>query len=298
MAKRKNRNAQAPRPAGTPASSAATENPIGTPIEGAGGPATPGQPAETIRPAAGGTGAEGGAAQSLPGDSGAGDGGVAMAGLNDEQGRQNESGLASGTASGAGAEVDGATAGDTGHNDGDGSADGQNEDASGNAGSAPGSSDGTAAPHTDESATGIEPAAVDYVVAAAETASFFAVEHLTEFFEIDPDEIDRVNSLAGLPHSASTNAMAELLRKIGRDRATPQVLLQQLVLLKHRHTAEATRAETLVVRIFSSIVAELDEFEREFRAEQEARSRHIEQQPPTPLEDTILEGIGDSFDTY
>ncbi|MCJ9696908.1 hypothetical protein MOV76_35690 [Rhizobium sp. PRIMUS64] len=90
--------------------------------------------------------------------------------------------------------------------------------------------------------------------------------------------------------------MAKLLREIGRDRATPEVLMQQLKLLKHRETAAATRAELALVRIFSAVVVELDQFEKDWQAEQEA-AKPKPDPVPVPLEETTLEGVDGPMDT-
>lgn len=108
-------------------------------------------------------------------------------------------------------------------------------------------------------------------------------------FPLERDEVERMQDIAGNARGSGVE-MAKLLRQIGRDRATPEVLMQQLKLLKHRETAAATRAELMLVRIFSTVVAELDQFEKDWAAEQEAAKPQPEA-PPLPIEETTYRAV-------
>ncbi|MGG7535340.1 hypothetical protein [Rhizobium sp. 12,4] len=221
-------------------------------------------------------------------------------GLGDDQGRTNESGLAAGqapeTAAGGAAigpgntadpaAVDGGPdAGSAGvQNDADGSADG--DAGAGNAGEASGSA-GTEDPAVD--------APIDLNVMAAEQAAFMVLDQLLELYELE--EVKRLQALFSTDGYDVPNAISGLVRKIGRDRAMPHVVLQELVLRKHREDVPPTRAELMLARIFTTVLVELDQFEKDWQADLEA-AKPKPAPEPVPLDETTLEGVDGPMDTY
>lgn len=92
--------------------------------------------------------------------------------------------------------------------------------------------------------------------------------------------------------------MAELIRKIGA-RATPEVLVQQLIIKKHRPQGPMRRPEALAIRTFASVLMDLDAYAAELKAEAE-KVTAAEAAPPKPLpiEDTTMEPADGPLETW
>ena len=91
--------------------------------------------------------------------------------------------------------------------------------------------------------------------------------------------------------------LALFIRKIGH-RATPQVLGQQLRILKYRESPNLSKSETIAVSAFAHVLMEFDEFARS-EAEKIAAAANMPPQPaPLPVEETTMEPVDDPFDTW
>lgn len=156
--------------------------------------------------------------------------------------------------------------------------------------------DGTAQPTlgepVDQSDLVDEP--LDLAVMAAEQAAYLVLDQLLELYELP--EAKRLQLLFSSNDYDVPNAISALTRKIGRDRAMPHVVLQELVLRKHREDVPPTRAELMLARVFTTVLVELDQFEKDWAAEQEA-AKPKPDPVPVPLEETTLEGVDGPMDT-
>lgn len=121
------------------------------------------------------------------------------------------------------------------------------------------------------------------------------LDQLLELYELP--EAKRLQTLFSSDGYEVPNAISVLVRKIGRDRAMPHVVLQELVLRKHREAVEPTRAELMLARIFTTVLCELDQFEKDWQAEQEA-AKPKPDPVPVPLDETTLEGVDGPMDTF
>jgi len=91
--------------------------------------------------------------------------------------------------------------------------------------------------------------------------------------------------------------MAAFVRQIG-ERATPDVLAQQLVIKKHRKSAEISQPERIALGVFSSVLLGLDRHiaqERERIAQEEAVAAP---RPPVPTEETTMELVDAPMATW
>lgn len=91
--------------------------------------------------------------------------------------------------------------------------------------------------------------------------------------------------------------MAAFVRQIG-ERATPDVLAQQLVIKKHRKSAEISEPERIAFGAFSSVLLGLDRHiaqERERIAREEAVAAP---RPPVPIEETTMELVDAPMATW
>lgn len=176
---------------------------------------------------------------------------------------------------------------------------GQTGDAGGAAGDASGTTDEEPAEvqdinHVDDPTL----APVDYVVQAAEEACAAVIYHLTEFHEFDQPQQDRLSLVSGGQHSKATNAIAELVRKIGRDRATPAVVGQQLKILHLIDDAELSAAEPLVVKVFIDTLAAIDAFDQAEAKRLEQLAAKPVEHPPMPIDETTLEPVDGPMETW
>jgi len=129
-------------------------------------------------------------------------------------------------------------------------------------------------------------------VAAWNVVVFLGNNHLSEL------ENFRVHVLTGYAGSAGTNAMAELVRKIGKERATPEVCAQQLKILGMLDHPELSEAETLIVQTFVNIVAGVDAYDKAVAERRAAADRQPEERKPIPIEDTTMETVDDAMATW
>lgn len=210
--------------------------------------------------------------------------------------------VAAGQEPGAGAEGPDGAAGDTGGaseglGDGavhaiDGSADAG--ETGGGADPENGGADEAAENHVEDPTL----APADGIVAAAEAACFAVSDYLVEFWEFDQAQLKRFYLLAGNEHSKATNAIAALVRSIGKDRATPAVCGQQLKILGLLDDPELSDVEALIVQTFVNVLAGIDAYEAREVARLETARAEPEARKPIPIEDTTMELVDDTLDTF
>ncbi|CDZ67648.1 Hypothetical protein NGAL_HAMBI2605_59290 [Neorhizobium galegae bv. orientalis] len=128
-------------------------------------------------------------------------------------------------------------------------------------------------------------------------AMFRVLEGALEIMEVwDPDRAREIEPTIFDQHHVIGD-LAAFVRKIG-GRATPEVLAQQLVILKHRQTAELSRPEQIALKVFGSVLMELDQFAAEEKARFEAAKAPKAQPVPIPIEDTTMEPVDGPMDTW
>ena len=91
--------------------------------------------------------------------------------------------------------------------------------------------------------------------------------------------------------------MAEFVRQIG-ERATPDVLAQQLVIKKHRAAAEISEPERIAFTAFSTVLLGLDRFVARERERIERKNAPKEKRRPVPIDETTLETVDGPLDTW
>lgn len=100
------------------------------------------------------------------------------------------------------------------------------------------------------------------------------------------------------PDGPAVYEIAEFVRKIGRQRATPNVIGQQLRILGLHPTGELTPLEALIVKSFVTTLCDLDEFDREEEARRLAAANVPPVPVPLPIEDTTFEPADVPYATW
>lgn len=91
--------------------------------------------------------------------------------------------------------------------------------------------------------------------------------------------------------------LAEYVRRIGH-RATPEILVQQLVILKHRQSADLTEQERIALRTFIATLLDLDDFAAAEKKRLEELAAEKPEPRPVPIEDTTMETVDDPMATH
>ncbi len=91
--------------------------------------------------------------------------------------------------------------------------------------------------------------------------------------------------------------LQDFIRKIGR-RATPEILAQQLVITKHRQSAELTSAEHIGLKTFIAVLIDLDDFAAAEKKRLEDLAAEKPEPRPVPIEDTTMETVDDPMATH
>lgn len=103
------------------------------------------------------------------------------------------------------------------------------------------------------------------------------------------------------PHSIFSGAVIDALRvlviRIG-PRATPEVMAQQLAILKLRRGTHLTAAERIGLEVFATVVWALHRHERELIAAKAAEKQKVEKPALLPVEDTTLRPVAGPLDTW
>lgn len=95
--------------------------------------------------------------------------------------------------------------------------------------------------------------------------------------------------------------LAAFVRKIGRGRATPAVMAQQLVITRHREKGPLEAVETIALNAFLTVLLDLDELvtaEKAKTAKAEAEASAAAKRKPVPIEETTLEVMDDPLATW
>lgn len=140
-------------------------------------------------------------------------------------------------------------------------------------------------------------------VGVAQIAMMNAVDYLGYRYELDDVLVARllvICGLPGLPEPAAPRVMAELLRKIGSDRATPAVLAQQLKIERvfMANDSEFEQVEELVVKIFADTLTAIDAFDRSIEAIWEESRRNSAVPRPVPIDETTMELVDGPLATW
>ncbi|MCZ4073558.1 hypothetical protein [Agrobacterium sp. LMR679] len=91
--------------------------------------------------------------------------------------------------------------------------------------------------------------------------------------------------------------LQDFIRKIGR-RATPEILAQQLVITKHRQSAELTPAEHIGLKTFIAVLLDLDDYAAVEKKRLEDLAAEKPTPRPVPIEDTTMETVDDPMATH
>ncbi|PZR81157.1 MAG: hypothetical protein DI537_38575 [Stutzerimonas stutzeri] len=91
--------------------------------------------------------------------------------------------------------------------------------------------------------------------------------------------------------------LQDFIRKIGR-RATPEILAQQLVITKHRQSAELTPAEHIGLKTFIAVLLDLEDFAAAEKKRLEELAAEKPEPKPLPIEDTTMETVAGTLDTF
>ncbi|NTZ60341.1 hypothetical protein G6L24_08465 [Agrobacterium tumefaciens] len=91
--------------------------------------------------------------------------------------------------------------------------------------------------------------------------------------------------------------LAEYVRKIGR-RATPEILVQQLVILKHRQSTDLGEQERIAMRTFIATLLDLDDFAAAEKKRLEDLSAEKPKPRPVPIDETNMEIVDGPMATH
>lgn len=91
--------------------------------------------------------------------------------------------------------------------------------------------------------------------------------------------------------------LAEYVRKIGR-RATPEILVQQLVILKHRQSADLGEQERIAMRTFIATLLDLDDFAAAEKKRLEDLAAEKPKPRPVPIDETNMELVDGPMATH
>lgn len=138
----------------------------------------------------------------------------------------------------------------------------------------------------------------DPAVYSAASAAMWAFEFICVTSDTVPHNLHRLEVLGSGDDWSAPYAMARIVRNIGRDRAQPEVIGQQLKIDGILDVAELDAAETVIVNVFADTLASLDAYAK---ARQEARAT-AERQPaeprPVPIDETTMETADDPLATW
>lgn len=89
--------------------------------------------------------------------------------------------------------------------------------------------------------------------------------------------------------------LVDFIRRLGRDRATPGVVIEQCKITGRRGAGEIVPIELVMMKTFITTLLDLDDFYRDEAARQAPAP--APQPHKVPIEDTTLELVDDTFDT-
>lgn len=138
----------------------------------------------------------------------------------------------------------------------------------------------------------------DGVIYAASYAAYSVVDYLGEYREIPDAVAERCDVFSLGEKTDAINAIADFIRKLGRDRATPAVVAQQMKILGHWDDGETDPVEDLVIGIFSHTLTEIDAFEKAEAARIEARMAEKPEPYKVPIDETSMEAVDDAMATW
>lgn len=123
------------------------------------------------------------------------------------------------------------------------------------------------------------------------------LDYVGEYREIPDDVADLCDLVALGGDSTPANQLAGYIRKVGRDRARPVVLGEELIMLGHRDRRDLHPLEELVLKTFTTTLCDIDDFDRRIDEELAAYLASLSQPYKVPLEETTHERVDGAFDT-
>lgn len=92
--------------------------------------------------------------------------------------------------------------------------------------------------------------------------------------------------------------IASYVRSIGRERATPAVIGQQLKILGFLKDGALSEAETLIVTTFVNVLTGIDAFDAAQAAREAAAASERAERRPVPIDETTMELVDGPLDTW
>lgn len=110
----------------------------------------------------------------------------------------------------------------------------------------------------------------------------------------DPDEVKYTQFQTNV---AIDKELVEFTRRLGRA-TTPDILATQLMITKHRRTADLTMPERIALQAFITVLLDLDEYAAAERKRIDAEVAEKPTPRPLPIEDTTMELVDDHDATW
>jgi len=138
----------------------------------------------------------------------------------------------------------------------------------------------------------------DMIVEAAKAAANEALRFVVAYWMLPDATMAQCHVLFGA-YSTAAPAMAELVRKIGTERATLEVVASQLKILGIIDDVDLHQAVRMAITVFLQALVAIEAFEATERALAEAAwAKTVDERKPLPIEDTTLEPVSDPLDTW
>lgn len=139
----------------------------------------------------------------------------------------------------------------------------------------------------------------DMIIEAAKAAANEALRFVVAYWMLPDATMAQCHVLFGA-YSTAAPAMAELVRKIGTERATLEVVASQLKILGYIDDVDLHPAVRMAITVFLQVLVAIEAFEAEgFRALQDAaRAKTMAERKPLPIEDTTLEPVSGPLETW
>lgn len=138
----------------------------------------------------------------------------------------------------------------------------------------------------------------DMIVEAAKAAANEALRFVVAYWLLPDAIMAQCHVLFGA-YSTAAPAMAELVRKIGPERATIEVVASQLKILGTIDDVDLHPAVRMAITVFLQALVAIEAFEATERAQAEAKWANAgAERKPLPIEDTTLEPVSGPLDTW
>ncbi|PZU23933.1 MAG: hypothetical protein DI589_06660 [Shinella sp.] len=139
---------------------------------------------------------------------------------------------------------------------------------------------------------------VDMIVEAAKAAANEALRFVVGYWMLPDATMAQCHVLFGA-YSTAAPAMAELVRKIGPERATIEVVASQLKIMGSIDDVDLHPAVRMAITVFLQALVAIEAFEATERALAEAKwAKTMVERKPLLIEDTTLEPVSGPLDTW